>query len=141
MKVVVIYYSESGNTKKIAEAIQETVAKQFEVDLKKLEEISIGELTNYNLVFIGSPCHHADLVAPIKEFLEKIPNNPGYALAGFFTHASYPKGINDQYDIMYEKWVSLCDKTFNEIKENKQIDFKGYFSCMGIPTPPIEQFI
>ncbi|MHA1212932.1 MAG: hypothetical protein ACTSSH_10770, partial [Candidatus Heimdallarchaeota archaeon] len=37
--------------------------------------------------------------------------------------------------------VSLCDKTFNEIKENKQIDFKGYFSCMGIPTPPIEQFI
>jgi menaquinone-dependent protoporphyrinogen IX oxidase len=69
MKVLVTHFSQTGNTEKVAKAIQEEAAQANEVELKKLEEISPGDVADYDFIFLGSPLHAANLAAPVKEFL------------------------------------------------------------------------
>ncbi|MCK4434827.1 flavodoxin domain-containing protein, partial [Candidatus Bathyarchaeota archaeon] len=44
MKVLVTYYSETGNTEKIARAIYEEVSKEHEAYLKKINEVTADAL-------------------------------------------------------------------------------------------------
>ena len=60
MKVLVAYYSETGNTEKIAGAIYGEVSKEHEVHLKKIKEVTVDTLNDYDLVFLGSACHSTD---------------------------------------------------------------------------------
>jgi len=56
MKSVVIYYSQTGNTKKIAQAIQKgIIAQTGQCDLARVKEIKPEDLAKYDLVGIGSP--------------------------------------------------------------------------------------
>ena len=83
MKVLVTYFSQSGNTEKIAKAIFEEAAQANEAELKKLEDITPDEVAGYDFIFIGSPLHSANLAAPVKECLGvlkaslSIPDDPG----------------------------------------------------------------
>ena len=88
MKVLVAYYSETGNTKKIARAIHEELSKEHESTLEDVKTITGNDLSNYDLVFLGSPCHMADVALPVKRILETLPRSPRLRLAGFFTHAA-----------------------------------------------------
>ncbi len=140
MKIITIYFSQTGNTEKIAKAINQSFEKDHEADLRELKDININMLDDYDLVFIGSPCHSSDLVKSIKSLLEEIPNNPKYNLVGFFTHACFPPEL-EEYKELYEKWVGNCRKTFERISSEKNIKFHGCFRCLGAPSAPIEQFI
>ena len=53
-KIVIIYYSQSGNTKNMAELIKEGVEKEggVDVDLKKVEDTPTNDLLNYNGIII-----------------------------------------------------------------------------------------
>lgn len=55
MNVLVAYFSQSGNTEKIAKAIWEEASRENEACLKKLEEVSAEDFADYDVVFIGSP--------------------------------------------------------------------------------------
>ncbi|MEE8631851.1 MAG: flavodoxin domain-containing protein, partial [Candidatus Bathyarchaeia archaeon] len=66
VKALVVYYSETGNTEKVAQAIAEEASRSHQVHLKKVSEVTAGSLTNYDLVFLGSACHNADLATPAK---------------------------------------------------------------------------
>ena len=57
MNVLVTYFSQSGNTEKIAKAICEEAAQANTADLKKLEDITPDEAAGYDFIFIGSPLH------------------------------------------------------------------------------------
>jgi len=72
MKVVVIYYSKGGTTKKMAEVISEEIKKRnVDVDLVPVEEISPDELLNYEGIIIGSPTYYGSLAYPIKKLLDE----------------------------------------------------------------------
>ncbi len=74
MKILIAYYSETGKTKMIAEAIQSEVSSpDNEVHQKSIDQISPQELIEYDLVFLGSACRHADLHFSVKKFLSEIP--------------------------------------------------------------------
>ena len=94
MKVLVVYYSETGNTEKIAKVIYEEASKEHKAHLKKTYEITVDILNNYDVVFLGSACHSADLSTPIKRILDNIPYSPRFKLAGFFTHATSSEGFS-----------------------------------------------
>jgi len=141
VKVLVVYYSETGNTEKVARAIADEVSRDHQVHLKKLNEVTAGSLSNYDLVFLGSACHDADLTTPVKGLLEAIPNAPKFKLAGFFTHATYTLGGTKNQNIMFKRWASKCVTSFQEANREKQIDFKGYYNCQGAPSPPLQDFI
>jgi ferredoxin len=56
MKSIVIYYSQTGNTKKIAQALQKGITRRTgQCDIKRLKETKAEELVNYDLIGIGSP--------------------------------------------------------------------------------------
>ncbi|MHA1440840.1 MAG: flavodoxin family protein [Candidatus Heimdallarchaeota archaeon] len=142
MKILVTYLSLSGKTKMVANAIFSVVLENNEAGMKKLSDTTIEELANYDLVFVGSPCHHADIVKSVKEFLEKIPAKSKFKLAGFITHSSYSREKDDgKYEAMFDKWVGLSEKSFEKISTDKELDFRGFFRCMGAATEPIEGFI
>ena len=142
MKILITFFSQSGNTEKIAKAIYEEVLSQGnEANLKHIADISTKVFDDYDLIFLGSACHDADVAKPAKKFLNSFPKFPKFKLAGFTTHSTYlPEGSQRNKEL-YEKWASKCIKTFHEASETKKIDFKAYFSCMGKPSPPIANFI
>ena len=142
MKILVIYYSETGNTAKIAGAIHRVASyRGHTVCLRPICDVTVDALSTYDVVFLGSACHDADLARPVKQLLEQIPYSPGFKLAGFVTHASYlPEGGEWEKQI-HEKWAARCALTLRQACQKKGIDFLGYLGCMGAPSPPIEQFI
>ncbi|MCJ7807472.1 MAG: flavodoxin family protein, partial [Dehalococcoidia bacterium] len=67
MKVIVAYMSQTGNTRKVAEAIFEEI--QTEKEIKALDEL--GSLQGYDLSFIGFPIQIYGPAQPAKAFLEE----------------------------------------------------------------------
>ncbi|MBB1078295.1 flavodoxin, partial [Rhodoferax sp. 4810] len=57
MKVLITFFSQSGNTQKIAQAIWEEASLAHEADCKKLEDITPDAVAGYDVIFIGSPLH------------------------------------------------------------------------------------
>ena len=56
MKSVIIYYSQSGNTKKIGQALQKGIIQQTgQCDIARVKEIKPEELAKYDLIGIGAP--------------------------------------------------------------------------------------
>jgi len=122
MKVLVTYFSQSGNTEKIAKAICEEAAQSNEAVLKKLEDITPDEAAGYDVLFIGSPLHSGSLAAPIKECLGVLKPSSGQKLAGFITHfaPAYPE---QDMDAFTEPFKAAC--------KEKSIEYVGCFDCQG----------
>ncbi|HHW19843.1 MAG TPA: flavodoxin domain-containing protein [Thermodesulfovibrio thiophilus] len=71
-KVLVIYYSRTGNTEKMAKMIAEgLVQKGIVVDLKNVNEVDIDSLPDYDGYIIGSPNYFGTMVAEIKKFIDE----------------------------------------------------------------------
>lgn len=70
-KALIIYYSRTGNTKKMAELIAEGIKKE-EVDavLKDVKDVSADELLKYDGLVIGSPTYYGSMAAEIKKLLD-----------------------------------------------------------------------
>ena len=86
MKVLVVYDSKYGNTKKIAEAIGDiSGGKVLHVDV-----VDSSELENLDLIIVGSPTHGGRPTPAIQDFLKKIPNSNinGINVAAFDTRFS-----------------------------------------------------
>ena len=71
-KVLVVYYSRSGNTEKMAKIIAEELSKNtVVVDLKKVEEVNVDSLPEYDGYIIGSPNYFGTMAAEIKKFIDE----------------------------------------------------------------------
>lgn len=122
MKVLVTYFSQSGNTEKIAKAICEEAAKASDADLKKLEELTPDMVAEYDCIFMGSPLHSGSLAAPVKECLGVLKATSGQQMAGFITHMA-PAYPDQDMDAFAEPMKAAC--------KEKGIEFKGCFDCQG----------
>ena len=130
MKVLVTYFSQSGNTEKIAKSIYEEAAQANKAELKKLEDITPEEVAGYDFIFIGSPLHSGSLAAPVKECLSVLQASSGQKMAGFITHfaAAYP---NQDMDGFAEPFQAVC--------KEKKIVYKGCFDCQGALTESLHE--
>ncbi len=72
MKIIVIYYSQGGATKKMAEIIASHMqADDVEVDLRPVEEVHPKMLLEYNGILIGSPTYYGTCAYQIKKLLDE----------------------------------------------------------------------
>ena len=108
MKIVVVYKSISGFTKKYAEWI----AEELKADLLRLEKIDIDILLKYDIIIYGGSLHAAGIsgVNIVKNNLNKLRDKN---IIIFTTGASLPK----------ESTISEVRDSNFSLEEQKQISF------------------
>jgi len=123
MKTLVACISQTGNTKKVAEAIYSQLPEEKE--MKELGELE--DLEGCDLCFIGFPVHAGNPAVAAKEFLEK--NGAGKKVALFVTHAA-PEDAEDVPGIL-----ELC----REAAANAEL--VGLFDCQGALDDNVRDFL
>lgn len=119
MKTLVTYFTQTGNTEKVARAIYETIGAQKE--LLPVKEVKSPD--GYDLIFCGFPVHAHSVPLSIQGFIKGIP--PGKKLALFVTHGSLRGG--ELATTAIEHATSLASK----------LKVLGTFGCRGKVDPKI----
>jgi flavodoxin len=86
MKALVTYYSQTGNTEKLARAIYEAI--RVEKELLAVEDVKSTK--GYDIIFVGFPVHAHSVPAKILPFFKELPDGQNIAL--FCTHGSLRGG-------------------------------------------------
>ena len=77
-KGLVIYYSRSGNTQEMAEAIAESMNDSgLSTKCKSVAETSLDDLMAADAVVIGSPTYYGHMASPITKFLDESVSKHG----------------------------------------------------------------
>ena len=120
MKVLVSYYSDTGNTQKVAEAIFDGITES-EKEICLATEAS--NLSDYDLVFCGFPVHSMGLPAKMETFVKGLPE--GTKVAFFATHGSLRGG---------ELAITAF---YSALSLAKNLNVMGTFGCRGAVKPDI----
>ena len=124
MKILIVFYSESGNTRKVAETMAEalTSAPDTVVDLRHIEEVSPTRWENYDLIFIGTPAIRRTVAEPVKNAFENFPADtyPVFKLALFVTY-----GVPDI--LFYGECIELIKSYCRKLN----VEYLGEYCCMG----------
>ena len=71
-KVLIVYFSHGGNTRKMAEALAAGVEDAgCSVELKKVSEATVDDLRAADGVLLGSPCYFGGMSAEVKAFIDE----------------------------------------------------------------------
>ena len=132
MKVLIVYFSQTGNTEMVAKAVHEWAKADHDVDLDKIGDISPDKLSGYDLVFVGTPIHAGGIAEDARKFMTALPETPSFAVASLVTHSSalymneaHERGIND----------------LEKICKDKSINYLGCFHCQGKLNPKIQPMV
>ncbi|MHA1138399.1 MAG: flavodoxin family protein [Candidatus Thorarchaeota archaeon] len=135
------YFTQTNNTKMIADAMHEVLSAHGETDIDTVRRIDVDSLEEYDVIFVGAPCHDSDLAPPVKGFLEKLPDSLKFKLVGFFTHSTNMPDDTERNQELYYQWAGRCIPTFENACNDKNTELLGYFHCQGKVSRPIEVFI
>lgn len=98
-KIIIVYYSCSGNTEKMAEMVAEGVKKEkVEVKIKNVKEVEPEELLNYEGIIMGSPTYYGGAAAPIRDLFDQTVKFHGKLqgrVGGAFTSSGCIGGGNE----------------------------------------------
>ena len=118
MKILITYYSGTGNTKKVAEAMNEGITGH-DVDLLPVNDVDPTSLNSYDLVFIGSGLYGFNISRKLTALVKKAPQLPS-KFAYYYTHeAPQPNAYPD------------CFKSVDKILEPANCEVLGKFDCTG----------
>ncbi|MBE6508386.1 MAG: flavodoxin [Methanobrevibacter sp.] len=108
MKIAIRYYTKTGNTKKLADAISQVVDVEAKTVDKPLTE-------DVDILFLGSAVYAAGIDGKIKEFIKNIDVNVG--------------------EVVNFSSAALIESTYSQVK--KEVEAKGIkmseneFHCRG----------
>jgi len=119
MKILVTYFTQTGNTEKVARAIYEAIGAKKEI----LPVAEVKDPSGYDIIFCGFPVHAHSVPLSIENFIKQIP--PGKKIALFTTHGSLRGG--ELAATAIEHAVSLASK----------LKVLGTFGCRGKVDPKI----
>jgi len=78
VRMLICYYSRSGNTKKMAYLIQKGVMEEdVDVDTKDVKDVKVDDLLGYDGIIIGSPTYYGLPAAEVKSLLDKSVKHHG----------------------------------------------------------------
>ena len=127
-KVLVAYFSHSGNTREVARQISEATGgdlfeivpatpypteyravvdqgkKEIEAGVRPALKNPVGDLSQYDVIFVGSPCWWATIAPPVATFLTSC-DLAGKTVVPFMTHEGSRMGRSEE-DIR-----KLCPKS------------------------------
>lgn len=94
MKGIVVYYSGTGNTQKIAKAIHKGMETVLEkCDIASVKKIDPKDVAKYDVLAIGGPIWYFRETANLRLFAYKMPRLDGKYCVPFCTHGAAPMGF------------------------------------------------
>lgn len=98
-KVLIVYFSRSGNTARMAELVAEGVRLGgAEPVIKPVEEAKINDLAEAQGILLGSPTYYGSMAAEIKRFIDasvKLHGQLAGKVGGAFTSSGGIAGGNE----------------------------------------------
>ncbi|MBU2549162.1 MAG: EFR1 family ferrodoxin [Proteobacteria bacterium] len=89
MKSLIICFSQTGHTRKVAECIQRGIAEAAgPCDLVELSAVDTASLADYDLVGLGCPVFYYKEPFNVRDFIESLPELPGKHWFFFCTHGA-----------------------------------------------------
>ena len=137
LKALIVYWSGTGNTRKVAKAIQRGLEKAgLEPTVRRVEEAREEELYDYDLIFLGSPSHSWMPAEPVLEFVKEkrreyakrgfikpcAPKIPGKNAVVFCTYSGPHTGIDEAIP---------AGKYMRQFFEHLGFDVKGEWYFVG----------
>jgi flavodoxin len=113
MKALVTYFSQTGNTEKIARAIYEAI--DFEKEIKPV--LDVQDTKGYDIIFCGFPVIAHSVPGKAANFIKSLP--AGQKIALFSTHGSLRGGQMPKQ--AFEHAIGLASQT----------KVLGHFGCRG----------
>ena len=101
-KVLVAYFSHSGNTREVARQISEATggdlfeivpATPYPTEYRAVVD-PVGDLSQYDVIFVGSPCWWATIAPPVATFLTSC-DLAGKTVVPFMTHEGSGMGHSE----------------------------------------------
>jgi NAD(P)H dehydrogenase (quinone) len=98
-KILVLYYSRSGNTRKMAEAVADGARNTgAEVTVSDVKKCSLEQLLDHDGIIAGSPTYYGLVAGPLKEFFDRSVKYHGKLegkVGGAFSSAALLGGGNE----------------------------------------------
>lgn len=141
MKIIILYFSGTGNTKFIGEKIYESLlAKNYEVAIHSVETFTKEKLDSYDLLIFGYPVYGYAMPPFLKNYLKKLnlPQSKGvitYSTAGYNGGNALRKSAKLLKEIGFIPLLSkeflmpgndgllIKDKNSKKVKEILQTDY------------------
>jgi NAD(P)H dehydrogenase (quinone) len=141
-KILVVYYSRTGNTKKMAESIAKGANEAgAEVTLKPVNEVNYKEMLNYDGIIIGSPVYYGHSAGVIRSLIDesiKIHGRLDGKVGGAFASSANIAGGNETavMDILHAMMIhgmvikgNYKDNNYGPVSINKP-DEKVLKDCL-----------
>jgi len=119
MNILVTFWSQTGNTQKIAEAIYESIS--FTKELKRFDEVESFE--GFDLIFIGFPIMQFGPPQAARKFIAS--HAAGKSIALFITHAMFLESKDPAQQAILEKEIDKCTSICSKA------NLRGLFHCQG----------
>jgi NADPH-dependent glutamate synthase beta subunit-like oxidoreductase/flavodoxin/NAD-dependent dihydropyrimidine dehydrogenase PreA subunit len=129
MKSIVIYFSQTGSTKKIAEAIYSGIKSATgQCEITTLREINVGRLVEFDLIGLGCPTWELRMPANFRAFEESMPALEGKHCFLFTTHGM-DRGMvfRDMGEVLLQKGLIV-------------IGYRSWYGAGQMPTIPKPYF-
>ncbi|MBC7217100.1 MAG: flavodoxin domain-containing protein [Candidatus Caldatribacterium sp.] len=99
MKAVVLYYTRTGVTEKMAQTIATALRDEgIPTDLYTVDRFPLDTLPSYDLIVIGSPTYYGTMASEVKKFLDESVRFHGDLegkVGGAFASSANPAGGNE----------------------------------------------
>ena len=99
LKALIIYFTRTGTTRKMAESIAEGLQKEtISVDILTPEKVEVKKMVDYDLIVIGSPTYYGTMAAEIKKLIDEsicLHGRLDGKIGGAFSSSANPAGGNE----------------------------------------------
>lgn len=136
MQVLVLYYSQTGNTKKLAKEITQGVQKVKGVNcvMKSTAEVTREDFLKSDGIIAGSPVYFGTMAYPLKEIFDKFVNirdEMENKIGAAFATSGDPSGGKETTIISIIQAMLI----YGMIIVGDPMDATGHYgvSCMGAP--------
>ena len=112
-KILVLYYSRSGNTEKMAKAIAEGAKSVGGVEVEMNFHVDSEDLGKFDAVLVGAPTYHHDMAMDTKRLFEEaatvgvsLKGKVGVAFGSYGWSGEAPKLVREIMKNRFEMQVS-----------------------------------
>lgn len=135
MKVLIVYESKYGNTKKVAETIGEGITEEGnETDVLHVKAVERETVKDYDVILIGSPTYVGSHSRSIKKFIKSLKNLSlkGKSFAVFDTQMGGTEGgfLRNTIKKM-EDQIKKVIPSLKKISSGLAIEVKGIKGPLG----------